>query len=213
MAGIRVGYVRVSTPNQNPDRQISEIKADKFFVDKYTGKTLNRPEFQAMMNFLREGDTLIVHSFDRVGRNLNDLRNVVLQLVNKGVTVEFLNEKLTFDKTPTSFGLLMLSIMGAFAEFERSVIRERSLSGIAEVKAKGLKCGGRNPKFTPKILEEIEKMHSLGMEKQQIAKYLCISRTSVFNYLKLKGPATQKALTEFREKKRGKSEKNIDTIV
>jgi DNA invertase Pin-like site-specific DNA recombinase len=194
MAGIRVGYVRVSTPEQHPERQMTEMKADKFYVDIYTGKVLERPQFQAMMSFIREGDTLVVHSLDRLARNLTDLRNTVLGLVDKGITVEFITEKLIFDKTPSSFGLLLLSMMGAFAEFERNLTRERSISGIANARAKGIKCGGRKPRFTPEILKQIEKMHKEGAEIKLIAKYIGISRTSVYNYMKLKGPATRKRI-------------------
>lgn len=200
MSGMKVGYVRVSTPDQHPERQIAEMKADKFFVDIYTGKTLDRPKFQEMINFVREGDTLVVHSLDRLARNLNDLRNTVLSLVQKGVTVEFVTEKMTFDKTPNSFGLLLLSMMGAFAEFERNITRERSMSGIANARARGVKCGGRKARFTPEILEKIERMRSLGRDWNDIAEYVGLSRATVFNYFKLKGPATRKAQMEARKR-------------
>ena len=198
MPGMKVGYIRVSTPEQHPERQMAEMKADKFFVDIYTGKTIERPKFQEMMNFVREGDTLIVHSLDRLSRNLNDLRNTVMQLVEKGVTIEFVTEKMIFDKTPNSFGLLLLSMMGAFAEFERSITRERCMSGIANARAKGIKCGGRKSRFTPEILEKIERMRSLGREWDEIAKYVGLSRATVCNYFVLKGPATRKAQQEAR---------------
>ncbi len=192
MAGVKVGYIRVSTPDQHPERQMAEMKADKFFVDIYTGKTLDRPKFKEMMNFVREGDTLVVHSLDRLARNLNDLRNTVLGLIDKGVTVEFITEKMVFDKTPNSFGLLLLSMMGAFAEFERNITRERSISGIANARSRGIKCGGRKAKFTPEILDYIEKRRALGIDWSEIAKYLGLSRATVCYYFKNKGPAIRK---------------------
>lgn len=201
MSGIRVGYVRVSTPDQHPERQIAEMKADKFFVDIYTGKNLDRPKYKEMMNFVRQGDTLVVHSLDRLARNLNDLRNTVLGLVDKGVTVEFVNEKMVFDKTPNSFGLLLLSMMGAFAEFERNLTRERSLSGIANARAKGIKCGGNKPKFRPEILTQIERMRGLGIQWNEIAKYVGLSRATVASYYRLKGPATREATKKARIQK------------
>ena len=190
-SGIKVGYVRVSTPDQYPERQIQDMKADKFFVDIYSGKTLDRPQFKIMMEYLRDGDTLIVHSLDRLARNLDDLRKTVMGLLNRGIKVEFITERLIFDGEASPMGLLVLSMMGAFAEFERRTLHERRAAGIALAKARGA-FKGRKPKFTEEIYREIEKMNALGAEKKTIAKYLNISRTSVYNYLKLKGPAVRK---------------------
>ncbi len=191
MTGIRVGYVRVSTPEQYPERQIDAMKADKFYVDTYTGKVLERPQLQIMLDFLREGDVLVVHSMDRLARNLDDLRKIVLGLLNKKVKVEFVTEGLSFENAPSSIGLLMLSLMGAFAEFERNMLNERRAAGIALAKKRG-SFKGRKSKFTPEIYAEIEKMNRLGASKRTICEYLNLGRTTVYNYLRHKGIAPGK---------------------
>src|SRR5580658_4796172 len=94
--GKRVGYIRVSSVDQNTDRQLEGVELDKRFTDKASGKDTKRPQLQAALDYLREGDVLVVHSMDRLARNLDDLRKVVLGLTNKGVLVEFVKEHLTF---------------------------------------------------------------------------------------------------------------------
>ena len=137
-----VGYIRVSSLDQNPDRQIEDLKSqgvEKLFIDQVSGKNIDRPELQKMLYFVREGDSLYVHSLDRLARNLADLLNLVEDLTGRGVSVHFLGEKLDFDAgkdaSPTS--KLMLSMIGAFAEFERSMIRRRQAEGIALAKERG----------------------------------------------------------------------------
>lgn len=116
-----VGYVRVSSLDQNPERQLEELKAmqvEKIFMDKLSGKNVKRPELQNMLNFVREGDTLVVHSLDRLARNLSDLLTMVQDLTGRGVSVRFLNERLDFDagKEASPVAKLMLCMVGAFAE-------------------------------------------------------------------------------------------------
>ena len=146
---MRIGYVRVSSLDQNPDRQIEDLKAhkvEKIFMDKISSKSTDRPELQKMLSFIRDGDTLIVHSLDRLARNLADLLTMIQELTGRGVSVIFMNEHLSFeagaDASPTS--RLMLSMIGAFAEFERSMIKRRQQEGIALAKERGrssLACG------------------------------------------------------------------------
>lgn len=134
MSGARIGYRRVSTVDQNTARQLDGVEVDKMYTDQISGKNTDRPALANLMDFAREGDTVIVHSLDRLARNLVDLRYLVDDLNAKGVTVEFVKQGLRFtgDDDPTS--RLMLHMLGAFAEFERELIRERQREGVAIAK-------------------------------------------------------------------------------
>ena len=134
MQGQRVGYVRVSTFEQNTQRQLDQIPVDRIFTDKASGKDAQRPELESLLAFVREGDTVVVHSMDRLARNLDDLRRLVQKLVKRGIRIEFIKERLTFTGEDSPMATLMLSVMGAFAEFERSLMRERQREGIALAK-------------------------------------------------------------------------------
>ena len=133
----RVGYIRVSSVEQNTDRQLEGQELDKVFTDRASGKDTKRPQLQAALDYLREGDELVVHSMDRLARNLDDLRRIVLDLTKKGVHVRFVKENLTFSGEDSPMSNLLLSLLGAVAEFERSMIRERQREGIALAKKKG----------------------------------------------------------------------------
>ena len=122
MHGQRIGYVRVSSFDQNPERQLEQIQVDKVFTDKASGKDTRRPELERLLAFVREGDTVVVHSMDRLARNLDDLRRLVQGLTQRGVRIEFLKEHLTFTGEDSPMANLMLSVMGAFAEFERALM-------------------------------------------------------------------------------------------
>lgn len=137
MHGQRIGYIRVSTLDQNPDRQLEGAQVSKVFTDKASGKDTQRPQFDVLLGLVREGDTLVVHSMDRLARNLDDLRCLVQQLTGRGVRIEFIKEGLTFTGEDSPMANLLLSVMGAFAEFERELIRERQREGIALAKQRG----------------------------------------------------------------------------
>ena len=143
-SGQVVGYIRVSSLDQNTERQLDGRKLDRTFTDKASGKDTNRPELQAAIDYVREGDRLVVHSMDRLARNLDDLRKLVSDLTAHGVVVEFVKECLIFTGEEKAMSKLLLSVMGAFAEFERSLIRERQREGIALAKQKGV-YAGRKP--------------------------------------------------------------------
>ena len=147
-SGQRVGYIRVSSVGQNPARQLDGIELDRVFTDTISGKSTSRPQLQAMLAYVRDGDTVIVHSMDRLARNLDDLRRLVRELTGRGVAVRFVNEQLTFTAEDAPMATLLLSVLGAFAEFERALIRERQLEGIALAKARGAYTG-RKPSLTP----------------------------------------------------------------
>ena len=115
--GQRVGYTRVSTLEQNTDRQLDGIAVERTFTDKASGKDTTRPQLDQLLAFVRDGDTVIVHSMDRLARNLDDLRAIVRGLTHRGVQVQFMKEQLTFTGDDTAMATLLLSVMGAFAEF------------------------------------------------------------------------------------------------
>ncbi len=134
MNGQKIGYKRVSTIDQNTARQLDGVPLDKLFEDKASGKDTNRPELQAALGYCREGDTLVVHSMDRLARSLVDLRGMVTKLTERGVAVEFVKENLRFNGDDSPMAILLLSLLGAVAEFERSLILERQREGIALAK-------------------------------------------------------------------------------
>ena len=119
VGGQRVGYIRVSSLGQNPGRQLDGAGLDRVFTDTVSGKSADRPQLAAMLAFARDGDTVIVHSMDRLARNLEDLRRLVRELTGRGVRVQFVKEQLTFTGEDSPMATLLLSVLGAFAEFER----------------------------------------------------------------------------------------------
>lgn len=156
--GQQVGYTRVSTLDQNSDRQLDGVALDRLFTDSASGKDLRRPQFEEMLSFVRDGDTVLVHSMDRLARNLDDLRRIVRTLTARGVRVQFVKEQLTFTGDDTAMATLLLSVMGAFAEFERALIRERQREGIAVAKRNGVYRGRRKSLSS----EQIARLHSLA---------------------------------------------------
>ena len=182
MAGQDVGYVRVSTVIQNTARQLEAVKLDKVFEDRATGSNTDRPQLKACLTHLRDGDTLHVHSMDRLSRNLDDLRRVVKELTSKGVMVKFHKEGLTFNGENSPMSNLLLSMLGAVAEFERSIILERQREGIAIAKVAG-KYKGRKPALSPHRVKELTTRAAMGEKKTLLAKEFGISRETVYSYL------------------------------
>ena len=183
-----VAYVRVSSVGQNTERQLESIQSlspDKVFTDKCSGKDTKRPQLEAMLSYIREGDTLVVHSLDRLGRSLDDLRKVVTDLNNRGVVVQFLKENLTFagDDSDTSLSKLMFNMLGSFAEFERSLIRERQREGIALAKKAGV-YRGRKPSLTAEQARDLRKRVASGEKKAVLAREFGISRETLYQYLR-----------------------------
>jgi DNA invertase Pin-like site-specific DNA recombinase len=184
MQGQRIGYVRVSSFDQNPDRQLEDVPVDKTFTDKASGKDTQRPQLDALLGFVREGDTVLVHSMDRLARNLDDLRRLVQTLTKRGVRVEFVKEHLTFTGEDSPLANLMLSVMGAFAEFERALLRERQREGIALAKQRGV-YRGRKKSLAPSQVAELRQRAAAGEPKATLARALGISRETVYQYLKV----------------------------
>lgn len=183
MKGQRVGYVRVSSFDQNPDRQLEQTHVDRIFTDKASGKDMQRPELEALLGFVREGDTVVVHSMDRLARNLDDMRRIVQKLTRRGVRIEFVKESLTFTGEDSPMANLMLSVMGAFAEFERALIRERQREGIALAKQRGA-YRGRKKSLSAEQVAMLRQRVAGGEQKAGLARELGVSRETVYQYLK-----------------------------
>ena len=183
MKGQRIGYVRVSSFDQNPERQLEQVQVDKVFIDKASGKDTQRPELDTLLSFVRDGDTVVVHSMDRLARNLDDLRRLVQKLTKRGVRIEFVKESLTFTGEDSPMANLMLSVMGAFAEFERALIRERQREGIALAKQRGAYRGRKKSLSEPQIVE-LKRRITEGEQHETVARDYGISRETLYQYLR-----------------------------
>ena len=179
--GKRVGYVRVSSVDQNTGRQLEGLDLDKTFTDKASGKDVKRPQLQAALEYLRDGDVLVVHSLDRLCRNLDDLRRIVTDLTGRGVQVQFMKEGLLFTGEDSAMSKLLLSVMGAFAEFERALLKERQREGIAIAKRAGV-YRGRKPSLTPERVAELRARVAGGEKKAALAREFGISRETLYQY-------------------------------
>jgi DNA invertase Pin-like site-specific DNA recombinase len=180
---VRVGYIRVSSVDQNTVRQLDGIEIERSFTDKASGKDTARPKLEELLAFVRTGDTVIVHSMDRLARNLDDLRRIVRTLTGKGVRIEFVKEGLVFTGEDSPMATLLLSVMGAFAEFERALILERQREGIAAAKQRGAYTG-RRPALTPEQARQLCERAAAGEPKSALARQFGISRETVYSYLR-----------------------------
>ncbi|MBO6899136.1 MAG: recombinase family protein [Shimia sp.] len=181
---MRVAYRRVSTTDQNLDRQlIDQPDIEKVFEDKLTGASRARPGLNDMMAFCREGDCVVVHSLDRLGRDIRDLLNIVEELNDKGVTVEFMSERLRFSKDDDDpLARLQLHMLAAFAQWERNISKRRQAEGIARAKVNNPeKYRGRPATID---VERINVLKSDGLGPTAIAKELGIGRASVYRLLR-----------------------------
>jgi len=188
MPGQHIGYVRVSTFEQNAQRQLDEVPVDRVFTDKASGKDTQRPQLETLLAFVREGDTVVVHSMDRLARNLDDLRRLVHQLTHRGIRIEFVKEGLTFTGEGSPMAQLMLSVMGAFAEFERSLLRERQRESIALARQRGA-YRGRKKSLSPEQITDLKRRIAAGEGKAHVARELGVSRETIYQYLRALVPA------------------------
>lgn len=187
-----VGYIRVSTAEQNTDRQLDGIALDRIFTDKMTGSIKDRPQLQAMLDYVRYGDTVVVHSLDRLARSLEDLISIINQLNQKGVSFKSIKDNLTFDGVNNSpMDKFFLHILGAVSELERALIRERQKEGIEKAKKKGV-YKGRKSVLTTDIIAQIESLlaernssveNYKTMSNTDIAEQVGISKSSLYRYL------------------------------
>ena len=186
MTGQVAGYIRVSSVDQNFDRQREAVGSpDRIFEDKASGGSADRPALRELMQWARAGDTVKVHSMDRLARSVVDLHRIVDDLVDRGATVEFLKEGLRFsksDKDPVA--RLMLGVVGSVAEFERSLIRERQAEGIAAAKMRGA-YRGRKRSLSPIDIEAARRRVSDGVPKAKVARDLGVSRQTLYNAFRL----------------------------
>lgn len=178
----KVGYIRVSTAEQNEERQFTafeELGISKIFHEKLSGKDTDRPQLRACLDYLREGDTLYVNEYSRLARSTKDLLNIIDELQQKGVTLVSLKEKLD---TSTPQGKLMLTVLAGIAQFEREIMLQRQREGIAEAKKKG-KYKGRKAKEKPSNWDELynDYMHR-KMTAVELAKRCGVSRTVLYRW-------------------------------
>ena len=187
-SGQLVGYLRVSSLDQKEMRQLDGVTLDKRFVDKASGKDLHRPQLDQLLSYVREGDTVICHAMDRLARNLDDLRRLVLGLTERGVHIRFEKENLTFTGEDSPMSHLLLSVMGAFAQFERDLIRERQREGIALAKLRGGAYNGRKPSLTPAQAKDVRRRVAAGVSKTALAKELGVARMTIYRCIQAVGP-------------------------
>jgi DNA invertase Pin-like site-specific DNA recombinase len=185
IAGQKVGYARVSSKDQNLERQTAALKKEKcfrIFDDTVSGSSTDRPGLDGALNYVRPGDQLVVTSMDRLARSLIDLHRLVDELTDRGVSVKFLKEGQTYSLNSTPIAKLMLGLLGSVAEFERSIIRERQSEGIARAKARGV-YKGRTKALTNEQLTQAREWVDSGIPKAEVARRLEIGRTTLYGYL------------------------------
>jgi len=179
--GIKVGYRRVSAVDQKLDRQdLGEV--DRVFEEKISGRDRNRPKLEELIRFVREGDQVIVYSIDRLARSLDDLKKIVEEINDKGASVTFKKESLTFSPGRSDpMAMFQLHLMGAFAQFEREVIRQRQIEGIEIAKAKGKYTGSRPWTDHDQIAELLE---TTDIKVKEIARRTGASQSTIFRILR-----------------------------
>ncbi len=184
MPGKQVGYIRVSSVEQNTARQLADVKLDRIYEDRCSGKDAHRPQLEACLAYVRDDDVLHVHSLDRLARNVEDLLSIVRRLTSAGVTVVFHSEGLTFtpdgsEDKKAAVSKLLLTMLGAIAEFERSLIRKRQREGIEHAKRRGV-YKGRPSSLSKGDVEEIMRLKSEGVTIASIARCFRRSRQCIY---------------------------------
>lgn len=178
--GQRLGYVRVSTSDQNPGRQLETLELDRTFTDYASGSNTNRPALQDMLQYAREGDTIFAHSIDRLARSLVDLQALISNWTAKGISVHFLTESLTFTGDDTPLSQFLLAVMGSFAEFERKISKERQREGIARAKREGKYKGGRKRALDREKLGLMADRLAAGVSRAQVAREFGVSASTIY---------------------------------
>lgn len=178
-----IGYARVSTKDQNEDLQSDALHqhgCEKVFVDKSSGATVDRPELTAALAYLREGDVLVTWRLDRLGRSLPHLLRVVADLEERKVGFQSLTESID---TTTPAGRLIFHVFASLAQFERDLIRERTMAGLAAARARG-RLGGRKPSLSPKKVALAQRMYDEGdTHVTEIAHVLGVSRATIYRHV------------------------------
>lgn len=181
--GQRIGYIRVSTLDQNAKRQLEGVQLDRLFTDHASGKDTDRPQLKALLTYAREGDTIVVHSMDRLARNVDDLRRIVQEQTRRGIRFQFIKETLLFTGEDSPMANLMLTVLGAVGQFERELIRERQREGIALAKQRGV-YRGRKRALSPERIGELRARAAAGEKKARLAREFGISRETLYQYLR-----------------------------
>ena len=184
MRGQRIGYIRVSSFDQNRERQLDQVQVDKLFTDKASDKDTQRPQLDALLSLAREGDMVVIHSMDRLARNLDDLRRLVQALTKRGMRIEFIKECLSFTGEDSPMANLLLSVMWTFAEFERALIGERRREGIPMAKQRRA-YRGRKKALADNQVVELRQRAGAGKQKSTFAREFGISRETLYQYLKV----------------------------
>lgn len=178
MKGQPIGYIWVSSLEQNSSRQL-----DSTYEEKISTIDTNHSRFQKMLSFVCRDDIVRVHSMERLARNLDDFRDIVRKLTQKGVKVQFIKENLIFSGDDSAMAQLLLSVMGAFAEFERSLLKERQREGIELAKKRGVYKGRQKCLSTHQIMT-LQEALKVGITKARMARNLGVSRETVYRYLR-----------------------------
>lgn len=184
-----IGYRRVSSIDQNPDRQLADMnftaddEGTTLYTDKVSGKSLDRPKLKLCLNYLRKDDVLHCHSMCRLARDLKSLQEIVSDLTAQGIKVHFHKESLIFTGEDDAMSTLMLQIMGSVAQFERSLIKERQREGIKKAKELG-KHLGRKPKLSLNQQREVVALADAGEQKKDLAERFGVSRVTIYKTLK-----------------------------
>ena len=177
------GYQRTSCLHQHTERQLVDVKLDRIFEEKLSGKDRNRPQLEALLSVLREGDVVHIHSMDRLARNTRDLLNLVEEITCKGCKIIFHTEHLSFEPNKNDpYQSLMMTLLAAVAQLERSLILQRQKEGIAIAKSKGKYKGGKN-KLSPEQVAELKEL-SKTTSITSLAKKFGITRPTCYGYLK-----------------------------
>lgn len=176
------GYIRVSSADQNEGRQLDGVALDERFVDKLSGKDMERPQLQEVIRWARKGDVVHVHSMDRLARNLQDLRTIVDQINGKGASVRFHKEGLEFTGEANPMQELLLNMLGAVAQFERALIRERQQEGIALAKKRGA-YKGRKKALSASQAKDLMQRVEAGESKAALAREFGVTRATLYKYL------------------------------
>lgn len=189
----KIGYIRVSSIDQNTARQLDGLELDKIFTEKSSGKDIKRPKLLEMIDYVRSGDVVYIHSIDRLARNLRDLLTTVEKILNKGASITFVTNNLSFspDQDNNPMNKLMLQMLGAFSEFEREIIKERQREGIEQARKKGIKLG-RKPILTDDTKKQIDKL--IQLKNSSVKQYRMLTYDEICRQVGIKKPTLYKYL-------------------